>query len=141
MDFSETPEDRIGMLFWRTHRYARIIFSLNYHLGNWTPQQAIDYLVNRVGHEVANAEAEVRRSFTGNYGPLYQIAYMIGGMHFYSLYQELVENETMTAREFHDKILKEGSIPVRMVKSILTDEELVKDEIDNWQFSDYIYEE
>jgi len=58
LDFAETPEDRIGMLFWRTHRYARIIFSLNYHLGNWTPQQSIDYLVDRVGHEYANAEAE-----------------------------------------------------------------------------------
>lgn len=141
INFAETPEDRIGMLFWRTHRYARIIFSLNYHLGNWTPQQAIDYLVNRVGHEVANAEAEVRRSFTGGYGPLYQIAYMIGGMHFYSLYQDLVENGSMSSREFHDRILKEGSIPVRMVKAILTEEELAKDGLDNWQFSDYIYED
>jgi len=140
MEFAETPEDRIGMLFWRTHRYARIIFSLNYHLGNWTPQQSIDYLVNRVGHEYANAEAEVRRSFTGGYGPLYQIAYMIGGMHFYSLYQDLVENGDMSAKEFHDRILKEGSIPVRMVKSILLDEDLVKDEIATWRFSDYIYD-
>ncbi len=30
--FPRTPEDRIGMLFWRMHRCARIIFSLNYHL-------------------------------------------------------------------------------------------------------------
>jgi len=137
--FAETSEDRIGMLFWRTHRYARIIFSLNYHLGNWTPQQSIDYLVNRVGHEYANAEAEVRRSFTGGYGPLYQIAYMIGGMHFYSLYQELVENGDMTAKEFHDRILREGSIPVRMVKSILTRETLGKDIIEDWNFADYVY--
>jgi len=138
--FAQTPEDRIGMLFWRTHRYARIIFSLNYHLGNWTPQQSIDYLVNRVGHEYANAEAEVRRSFTGGYGPLYQIAYMIGGMHFYSLYQDLVENGDMTVKEFHDQILKEGSIPVRMVKSILTGEPLQKDEIRDWNFADYVYD-
>lgn len=137
--FAETPEDRIGMLFWRTHRYARIIFSLNYHLGNWTPQQSIDYLVERVGHEYANAEAEVRRSFTGGYGPLYQIAYMIGGMHFYSLYQDLVENGDMSAKEFHDTILKEGSIPVRMVKSILTEEPLQKDDIVDWNFADYIF--
>jgi uncharacterized protein (DUF885 family) len=137
--FAETPEDRIGMLFWRTHRYARIIFSLNYHLGNWTPQQSIDYLVERVGHEYANAEAEVRRSFTGGYGPLYQIAYMIGGMHFYSLYQDLVENGDMNAKEFHDRILKEGSIPVRMVKSILTEEPLEKFEIEDWNFADYVY--
>lgn len=139
MGFAETPEDRIGMLFWRTHRYARIIFSLNYHLGNWTPQQSIDYLVERVGHEYANAEAEVRRSFTGGYGPLYQIAYMIGGMHFYSLYHDLVENEEMSAREFHDTILKEGSIPVRMVKSILTEEPLQKEKIADWNFADYIF--
>ena len=85
MKFPRTPEQRIGMLFWRMHRCARIIFSLNYHLGKWTPQQCIDFLVDRVGHERANAEGEVRRSFTGGYGPLYQIAYMIGGLEFYGI--------------------------------------------------------
>ena len=33
------------MLFWRSHRCARIIFSLNFHLGKWTPQQCVDFLV------------------------------------------------------------------------------------------------
>ena len=35
--FPRSPEDRIGMLWWRMHRAARIIFSLNFHLGRWTP--------------------------------------------------------------------------------------------------------
>ena len=83
--FSPSPEDRIGMLFWRMHRCARIIFSLKYHLGEWTPQQCIDFLVDRVGHERANAEGEVRRSFYGGYKPLYQIGYMFGGLHFMAL--------------------------------------------------------
>jgi uncharacterized protein (DUF885 family) len=39
LKFPETAEDRVGMLFWHMHRCARIIFSLNYHLGKWTPQQ------------------------------------------------------------------------------------------------------
>ena len=56
LDFPRGPEDRIGMLFWRMHRCARIIFSLNYHLGNWTPQECIDFLVERVGFERANAK-------------------------------------------------------------------------------------
>lgn len=140
LGFAETPEDRIGMLFWRTHRYARIIFSLNYHLGNWTPQQCIDYLVERVGHEYANAEAEVRRSFTGNYGPLYQIAYMIGGMEIYSLYKDHVETDQISAVEFHDTILRNGSIPIRMVRAILTEEELEQGQSYEWNFADYIYE-
>jgi hypothetical protein len=50
--------------------FERIIFSLNYHLEKMKPQQCIDLLVDKVGHEPANAEAEVRRSFTGRYGPL-----------------------------------------------------------------------
>jgi uncharacterized protein (DUF885 family) len=138
--FAKTPEDRIGMLFWRTHRYARIIFSLNYHLGNWTPRQCIDYLVERVGHEYANAEAEVRRSFEGRYGPLYQIAYMIGGMQIYALYHDLVGSGKMSAVEFHDTILQNGSIPIRAVKSILTSEDIGPERLSEWDFADYIYE-
>ncbi len=67
--FPRSPEDKVGMLFWRMHRCARIIFSLSYHTHKWTPQQCIDFLVERVNHERANAEGEVRRSFTGGYGP------------------------------------------------------------------------
>ena len=52
-----------------------------------TPQQCIDFLVDRVGHERANAEAEVRRSFNGTYPPLYQLAYMIGGLQFRALHR------------------------------------------------------
>jgi uncharacterized protein (DUF885 family) len=84
--FPQTPQDRMGMLFWRSHRLARIIFSLKVHLGEMTPQEAIDMLVDRVGHERANAEAEVRRSFNGTYSPLYQAAYMLGGLQFRALH-------------------------------------------------------
>jgi uncharacterized protein (DUF885 family) len=132
--FPRTPEEKIGMLFWRMHRCARIIFSLNYHLNKMTPQQCIDFLVDRVGHERANAEAEVRRSFTGRYGPLYQIAYMVGGLQFYQLKQEMVASGKMTERDFHDAILKENSMPVALVRAILTDAEVTKDKPIVWKF-------
>ena len=134
MGFQKTPEDRIGALFWRMHRAARIIFSLNFHLEKWTPQQAVDFLVEGVGHERENALGEVRRSFSGDYGPLYQIAYMIGGLQFYNLRRELVASKKMTDRQFHDAILKEGAIPVEMVRAILTNQKLSKDYKPNWRF-------
>lgn len=133
--FPRTPEDRIGMLFWRMHRCARIIFSLNYHLGKMTPQQCINFLVDRVGHERANAEAEVRRSFTGRYGPLYQIAYMVGGLQFYALKKELVGTGKLSEKEFHDRILHEGSIPVEFVRAILTGQKLREDHRASWNFA------
>ena len=69
-----------------------------------TPQQCIDFLVDRVGHERDNATAEVRRSFDGSYGPLYQIAYLIGGLQQYSLHHDLVDAGKMTNRQFNDAL-------------------------------------
>ncbi|MEO8648405.1 MAG: DUF885 family protein [Acidobacteriota bacterium] len=136
MGFDKSPEDRIGALFWRMHRCARIIFSLNFHLEKMTPQECVDFLVDRVGHERDNASAEVRRSFGGDYGPLYQIAYMMGGLQFYSLHRELVGSKKMTNRAFHDAILKEGPIPVEMVRAILTKQKLSADQTTKWKFYD-----
>ena len=132
--FPQSPEDRIGMLFWRMHRCARIIFSLNYHLGKWTPQKCIDFLVDRVGHERANAEGEVRRSFEGRYSPLYQVAYMMGGLQFYALNKELVGSGKMTHKQFHDAIMRENNLPVEMIRAILTNQNLPNNFKTSWKF-------
>jgi uncharacterized protein (DUF885 family) len=134
LDFPQSPEDRIGMLFWRMHRCARIIFSLNYHLGQWTPQQCIDFLVERVGHERANAEGEVRRSFEGKYSPLYQLAYMIGGLQFEALKKELVDSGKMTYKEYHDAVLRENMMPVEMLRAILLNNPPQKNFKTKWKF-------
>ena len=135
LDFPRSPEDRIGMLFWRSHRAARIIFSLRFHLGTMTPDEAVDFLVERVGHERANAEGEVRRSVAGDYSPLYQAAYMLGGIQFRALHQDLVGSGQMTDREFHDAILHGGRMPVEMVRARLTGEPLTRDYSARWRFA------
>jgi uncharacterized protein (DUF885 family) len=132
--FPKTPEDKIGFLFWRSHRCARIVFSLSFHMEKMTPQECIDLLVNRVGHERENATAEVRRSFNGTYGPLYQMAYLVGGLQLYALHKELVDSGKMTDRTFHDTILRENRIPIEMVRAILTKQKLTRDFKTNWKF-------
>jgi hypothetical protein len=134
MKFPQSAEDKVGMLFWRMHRCARIIFSLNYHLGKWTPKQCIDFLVDRVGHERANAEGEVRRSFTGNYGPLYQLAYMTGAFQFYALKKDLVDSGKMTYKQYHDAVMRENAMPVEMVRAILTNQPITRDFKTTWRF-------
>ena len=133
--FHASPEDRIGALFWRMHRAARIIFSLNFHLGNWTPQQCIDFLVARVGHERANAAAEVRRSFNGSYGPLYQVAYMMGGLQFRALHHEVVDGGRLTNRQFHDFIYTHGAMPVEMVRVLMLQQPLSRGYTTQWKFA------
>lgn len=132
--FAPTPHDRMGMLFWRSHRAARIIFSLRFHLGTMTPQEAVDFLVQRVGHERANAEAEVRRSFNGTYSPMYQAAYMLGGLQFRALHRELVASGRMSNKEFHDAILQGGRMPVEMVRARMLNLPLTRDYKASWRF-------
>jgi uncharacterized protein (DUF885 family) len=132
--FHTSPESRVGAMFWRMHRAARIIFSLNFHLGKMTPQEAVDFLVDRVGHERANATAEVRRSFIGTYSPLYQAAYMLGGLQFRQLHRDLVESKKMTDKQFHDAVLQNGRIPVEMVRALLTNQPVTREYKASWRF-------
>ena len=133
-DFPQSPEQKLGMLFWRIHRCARIIFSLKFHLGEMTPQECITLLIDDVGHEYANAEAEVRRSFTTNYPPLYQLAYMIGGLQFYALKNEMLK-KGWSEKRFHDMVMEEGSMPVELLRSLIQNIPLNKNYKTNWKFS------
>lgn len=134
--FHVSPEDRIGALFWRMHRSARIIFSLNFHLGKMTPEQAIEFLVDTVNFERANAEGEVRRSFGGQYSPLYQAAYMLGGLQLRALHRELVGLGQMTERHFHDAVLQGGAMPITMVRARLANVPLTREGAPPWRFAD-----
>ena len=134
--FPRTPEERVGMLFWRMHRCARIIFSLNYHLGKWTPQECVDFLVDRVGHERANAEGEVRRSFVGSYAPLYQLAYMMGALEIRSLQKEMVKSGKMTLKEFNDAVMHENNMPIEMLRNIIANQPIEKEYKTHWKFYD-----
>ncbi len=136
LGFARGPEDRIGMLFWRMHRCARIVFSLSFHLGTMTPEQCVDFLVERVNHERANAQGEVRRSFNGNYSPLYQVGYMIGGLQLRALHAELVAAGRMREREFHDLVLEGGTMPIEGVRWRLTRAPEAPDAKPAWRFAD-----
>jgi hypothetical protein len=134
LGFARNAEDKIGMLFWRMHRCARIVFSLRFHLGMMKAQECVDFLVDRVGHERENAAAEVRRSFEGTYPPLYQAAYMLGGLQIRGLHRELVLSGKMKVRDFHDRILLGNTLPIEMVRASLTATRLEKDFVAKWRF-------
>jgi uncharacterized protein (DUF885 family) len=105
-------------------------------LGEWTPEQCIDFLVDAVGHERASATGEVRRSFNGTYSPLYQAGYLLGGMQLRALFGELVSTGRMTERAFHDAVLDAGPMPIGMVRALLEPElPLAPDGLPDWRFA------
>jgi len=134
LGWARSAEDRVGMLFWRMHRCARIIVTLRFHLGSMKPAGMIDFLVERVGLERDGATSEVRRYIAGAYGPLYQCAYMIGGLQMRALHHDLVGNGTMSNRAFHDAVLRENSIPIELIRAALTGQDLKRDHAASWRW-------
>lgn len=132
--FDKTPEERVGALFWRMHRSARVMFTMRFHLGEWTPKQCVDYLISAVGHEPDNATAEVRRSFDGSVGPLYQSAYLMGALQIRALRKELVDSGKMNERQFHDTLLHQGPMPIEMLRAEMTQQRLTRDFKTSWEF-------
>jgi hypothetical protein len=132
--FHDTPERKIGALFWRMHRCARIIFSLRFHMGEWSPQECVDFLVDRVGFERENAIGEVRRSFQGGYGPLYQAAYLLGGIQLRGLRKEIVDGGVMGEKAFHDEVLRQGAMPITLLRLVLNRQKLTRDMNIDWKF-------
>ncbi len=132
--FHDTPEKKIGALFWRMHRCARIIFSLKFHMGEWSPQECVDFLVDRVGFERENAIGEVRRSFQGGYGPLYQLAYLMGGIQIRAMRKELVDSGLMEQKAFHDEVLRQGSMPIALLRLAVGRQKLTRDTPVEWKF-------
>ncbi|MGC8640507.1 MAG: DUF885 family protein [Isosphaeraceae bacterium] len=133
LHYARTPEDRIGMLFWRMNRAARIIVSFKSHLGTMKPAEMVDFLVDRVGNEKFGATSEVRRYL--EYSPLYQAAYMLGGLQLHALHKEVVGGGRMTEKAFHDAVLACHAIPVEMVRAEVLELPLAREYQPRWRFA------
>jgi uncharacterized protein (DUF885 family) len=132
--FAQSPEDRIGMLFWRMHRCSRIIVSLKYHLNQMKPSEMVDFLVERVGHERFGATGEVRRFIGGSYSPLYQCGYMIGGLQLRALREEMVGK--LSDRQFNDTVLTYHSMPIELIRAGMLNLPLTRETQSSWRFAD-----
>jgi hypothetical protein len=133
-DFHDTAPGRTGALFWRAHRAARVIFSLRFHLGQMTAEEAIAFLEREVGHEHRNAVAEVRRSVSDEYPPLYQAAYLLGGLQMRALRAELVDSGMMKEKQFHDAVLRESHLPIELLRTALLGDVFEKEHRCQWRF-------
>jgi uncharacterized protein (DUF885 family) len=136
LGYGKTPEDKIGMLFWRMHRCARIIVSLKFHLGQMQPKEMVDFLVERVGHEKLGATSEVRRFIAGNYSPLYQCGYMIGGLQLNALRKEIVGTAKMSEKQFNDTVLTYNAMPIELIRAGMLNLPLARDTKSTWRFYD-----
>lgn len=133
LGWARTPEERVGMLFWRLHRAARVVVALKFQLGQMKPDEMVTFLVDRVGHEKYGATSEVRR-FIGPMGALQPVSYTIGSLQLLALRTEMTGRGRMKEIDFNDALLRAGPIPVELLRAELQGQPLSRDAKPSWRW-------
>src|SRR5437868_6487032 len=103
------------------YRSARIGVDVNLHTGKWPFEQAVQYFMEAGGldHEAAEGEAAGAAS-----SPTQKISYIVGKWQIMNLLGRYRDKAGPNFRlgQFHDDLIKNGSLPVSIVEWILLDD-------------------
>jgi uncharacterized protein (DUF885 family) len=103
------------------YRAARIGVDVNLHTGRWTFDQAVNYFMEAGGldREAATGEAAGAAA-----NPTQKITYMVGKWQIMRLLGKYRDKQGANFRlgQFHDDLIKNGSLPLSIVEWILLDD-------------------
>jgi len=103
------------------YRAARIGVDVNLHTGRWTFDQAVKYFMEAGGLDREAAEGEAAGAASS---PTQKISYIIGKWQIMNLlgrYKDR-QGENFRLGQFHDDLIKYGSLPVSVIEWILLDD-------------------
>jgi uncharacterized protein (DUF885 family) len=104
------------------YRGARIGVDVNLHTGRWTFEQAVKYFMDAGGLDREAAEGEAAGAASS---PHQKISYIIGKWQIMNLlgrYKDR-QGENFRLGQFHDDLIKNGSLPLSIVEWILLDDD------------------
>ncbi len=111
------PRVRLAQLQEALLRDARYVVGIKLHTAGWTVEQGAKFFQERAFQEPANADEEARR---GAYNPTY-LYYTLGKLQIYKLREDYrkAKGSNYTLETFHDQFVKQGSIPIKLIRRIL----------------------
>ncbi len=126
--FYDNPYTDFGRLSYEMWRACRLVVDTGIHAKGWSRQQAIDYMAANTGLSMNNITTEVDRYITW---PGQALAYKMGELKIRELraYAEQSLGEDFDIRQFHDRILENGALPLSVLEEKIhawVDEEKVK---------------
>lgn len=114
----ENPYQDFGRLTYEMWRACRLVVDTGMHAQGWSRQQAIDYLASNTALSLHNVQTEIDRYISW---PGQALSYKIGELTIKRLRRKAEEalGENFDLRDFHDQILKNGSMPLSMLEKII----------------------
>ncbi len=124
MKLFSSDVDRIGLLSNEALRAARLVVDSGMHDLGWSRERAVGYLLANTSDTRAGAEAEINRYIAN---PGQATAYLIGNLEIRELRTEAERalGRAFDIREFHDLVLSDGTLPLR----------LLREKVQNWMAS------
>lgn len=103
------------------YRSARIGVDVNLHTGRWTFEQAVAYFMEAGGLDREAAEGEAAGAASS---PTQKISYIVGKWQIMNLLGRYRDKAGANFRlgQFHDDLIKNGSLPLSIVEWILLDD-------------------
>ena len=103
------------------YRSARIGVDVNLHTGRWSFEQAVKYFMQAGGLDREAAEGEAAGAGSS---PTQKISYIIGKWQIMNLLGRYKDRQGDNFRlgQFHDDLIKNGSLPISVVEWILLDD-------------------
>jgi uncharacterized protein (DUF885 family) len=103
------------------YRAARIGVDVNLHTGKWTFDQAVKYFMEAGGLDKESATGEAAGAAAS---PTQKITYMVGKWQIMRLLGKYRDKQGANFRlgQFHDDLIKNGSLPLSVVEWILLDD-------------------
>lgn len=113
--FFPSPLARLTQLRMRLWRAARVVIDPSLHTGRMSVDDAVQFFVDTVGLERADALAEVTRYTTW---PTQAVSYIVGNRAIDALRDEVIarQGDRFDLARFHAVLLDEGSLPPPLMR-------------------------
>ena len=109
------------------YRAARIGVDVNLHTGRWAFEQAVNYFMDAGGLDRESATGEAAGAAAN---PTQKITYMVGKWQIMRLLGKYRDKQGANFRlgQFHDDLIKNGSLPLSIIEWILLDDRSALDQ-------------
>ncbi len=114
----DDPYHNFGRLTYEMWRACRLVVDTGIHTQGWSREQAMDYLASNTALSLHNVKTEIDRYISW---PGQALSYKMGELTIKQLRQEAEQNlgHNFDLRDFHDELLKRGSMPLTMLNKVI----------------------
>ena len=114
------PYSDFGRLSMEIFRAARLVVDTGIHTKKWTREEAVQYYLDNIPNPEGDVRAEIDRYIVW---PGQATAYKIGMLKIQDLRSDAETRlgEQFDIREFHDVVLANGSVPLKVLEELVND--------------------